>query len=397
VVNIGADLHRPMESDLVIVGGGPVGCAVAAITAKRFPTLIMEEHKDAGVPVQCAGLVTPRVIDMVGAQDTVLNRITGMVLHFPGGVVLRLDGKETKAVVVDRFRFDQRCMGRAVAAGAEYFTGAKFLDYAKKDDGMVVRSDNREDVRCQLLVGADGYKSTVAKMAEIPLPRDTVKGMECDIDHRMEEQTHVHVYLGNKVAPGFFAWKIPCGNFTRIGLCVSEGYGPPSGYLKSLIEAEKLDGVDRLDNYSGVIPLGVRKRTYADGVMIAGDAAAMAKPLSGGGLFTGMISAECAAETAIRALESKNCSARNLSQFQRLWKERIGKELDRGYRVRKVFVRLSDKKLDDVGKLMLRPSVREILESGDIDKPTELAPAVLRSVPSLLRFSPQILGSLLFK
>jgi digeranylgeranylglycerophospholipid reductase len=397
MVNIGADLHGTMESDLVVVGGGPVGCAVAAITAKRFPTLIMEEHRDAGVPVQCAGLVTPRVIDMVGAQDSVLNRISGMVLHFPGGADLRLDGKETKAVVVDRFRFDQRCMDRAVAAGAEYVTGAKFLDFTEKDGRMVIRTENREDIGCRLLVGADGYKSTVSKTAGLPPPRDTVKGIECDIDHRMGEQTHVHVYLGNKVAPGFFAWKIPCGNFTRIGLCVSEGYGPPSSYLKSLIEAEKLETATRLDNYSGVIPLGTREKTYADRVMITGDAAAMAKPLSGGGLFTGMISAECAAETALEAFEKGDLSARFLSRYQRLWKERIGRELDRGYRVRKVFVRLSDKKLDDVGKLMMRPAVKEILSSGDIDKPTELAPAVLRSVPSLLRFSPQILSSLLFK
>ncbi len=397
MVNIGADLHRVMEWDLVIVGGGPVGCAVAAITSGKHPTLIMEEHQDAGVPVQCAGLVTPRVIDMVGAQDSVLNRISGMVLHFPGGAILRLDGKETKAVVVDRFKFDQRCMDRAVAAGAEYVTGTKFLDFEVKDDRMVVRTDDRKDIRCKLLVGADGYKSTVSKAAGLPPPRDSVKGIECDIDDRMAEQTHVHVYLGNKVAPGFFAWKIPCGNFTRIGLCVSERHGPPSGYLKSLLEAEGLDGATRLDNYSGVIPLGTRKRTYADRVMITGDAAAMAKPLSGGGLFTGMISAECAAETALEALGKNDLSAISLSRYQSLWKERIGRELDRGYRVRKVFVRLSDKKLDDVGKLMLRPSVREILESGDIDRPTELAPAVLRSVPSLLRFSPQILGSLLFK
>jgi digeranylgeranylglycerophospholipid reductase len=397
VANIGADLLGPMDSDLVVVGGGPVGCTVAAITAKRFSTVVLEEHNDAGVPVQCAGLVTARVIDMVGAQDSILNRITGMVLHFPGGKDLRLDGNETKAVVVDRFKFDQRCKDQAVAAGARYVTGAKFLDFKHKEDGIVLRAEGQEDFRCRLLVGADGYKSSVSKMAGLPLPRDTVKGIACDVDHRMPEQSHVHVYLGNKVAPGFFAWKIPCGDFTRIGLCVSEGQNPPSTYLKSLMETEKLDGVKRLDTYSGVIPIGTLSKTYADRVMIAGDAAAMAKPLSGGGLFTGMISAECAAETALVVLENNDLSERSLSQYQRLWRDRIGRELDRGYRVRKVFVRLSDKKLDDVGKLMSRPDVMAILESGDIDRPTELAPAVLRSVPSLLRFSPQILGSLLFK
>jgi digeranylgeranylglycerophospholipid reductase len=386
-----------MEQDLVVVGGGPVGCAVAAITARKHPTVVLEEHVDAGLPVQCAGLVTARVIDMVGAQDSVLNRITGMVLHFPGGAEIRLDGEEVKAVVVDRFKYDQRCKDRAVEAGAQYLTGAKFLDYAVKDDGITVRVQGREDVRSKLLVGADGYKSTVSKMAGLPPPRDTVKGIESDLDRRMDEQSHVHVYLGNKVAPGFFAWKIPCGDFTRIGLCVSEGSGPPSAYLKSLMEAEGLDGAKRLATYSGVIPLGTRRRTYAERVMITGDAAGMAKPLSGGGLFTGMISAECAAATAMEVLQKNDMSERSLSEYQKKWKERIGRELDRGYRVRKVFVRLNDKKLDSVGKLMSKPNLKAILESGDIDRPTELAPAVLRSVPALLRFSPQILGSLLFK
>jgi flavin-dependent dehydrogenase len=320
-----------------------------------------------------------------------------MVLHFPGGAEIRLDGNETKAVVVDRYKFDQRCKDRAVEAGARYVTGAKFLDYTIKDDALTISSDGREDVRCRLLVGADGYKSSVSKMAGLPPPRDLVKGIECDIDLGMAEQSHVHVYLGNKVAPGFFAWKIPCGDFTRIGLCVSEGNGPPSTYLKTLMETEKLDGAKRLATYSGVIPLGTRGKTYAERVVIVGDAAAMAKPLSGGGLFTGLISAECAAATALEALEKNDLSESSLSSYQRLWKEKIGKELDRGYRVRKVFVRLNDKKLDGAGRLMSKPDVKAILESGDIDRPTDLAPAVLRSVPSLLRFSPQILGSLLFK
>ena len=397
MVNIGADLLRTMDPDLVVVGGGPVGCAVAAITANKFPTVVMEEHKDAGVPVQCAGLVTSRVIEMVGAQDSVLNNISGMVLHFPGGADLHLNGKETKAVVVDRYKFDQHCKDRAVAAGARYVTGSKFMDFAVKDDGIELWIDGQENVRCRLLVGADGYKSSVSKMAGLPSPRDSVKGIESDVDHRMAEQSHVHVYLGNRVAPGFFAWKIPCGDFTRIGLCVSEGYGPPSSYLKTLMETEKLDGAKKLATYSGVIPVGTLSKTYADRMMIVGDAAAMAKPLSGGGLYTGMISAECAAGTALEALQKNDLSEKALSDYQRKWKDKIGRELDRGYRVRKVFVRLSDKKLDAVGRLMSRPDVMAILESGDIDRPTELAPAVLRSVPSLLRFSPQILGSLLFK
>jgi flavin-dependent dehydrogenase len=131
--------------------------------------------------------------------------------------------------------------------------------------------------------------------------------------------------------------------------------------------------------------------------MIVGDAAAQAKPLSGGGLYTGMVAAECAARTAVEALKRNDFSIRMMSRYQEEWRSEIGKELDKGYRIRKVFVRLTDRKIDEVGKLMDRKDVLEILSQGDIDFPSRLAPSILRSIPSLLKLSPQILGSLLGK
>jgi flavin-dependent dehydrogenase len=86
-----------------------------------------------------------------------------------------------------------------------------------------------------------------------------------------------------------------------------------------------------------------------------------------------------------------------MSRYQERWRSEIGKELDKGYRIRKVFVRLNDRKIDEVGRLMNRRDVLEILSQGDIDYPSRLAPSILRSIPSLLKFSPQILGSLLGK
>jgi geranylgeranyl reductase family protein len=389
-----------MDSDLIVVGGGPVGSRVAALTAKSMRTLVFEEHEKVGTPVQCAGLVTPRVVEMAGAEGTVLNRISGGVVHFPGGISIELNGKETKAVVVDRMTFDIASQEMALDAGAEFITGTRYTSFFRDQDSLnveAVSGGEKRTLRANLLVGTDGYKSCVGRAAGIGQSRDMVRGIQADIDRKLDDQDCILVYLGQEIAPGFFAWMIPCGDFTRVGLCVSKGHGAPSSFLSSFLKTVGLGDAERLNSISGIIPIGPPQSTYADRVMVVGDAAAQAKPLSGGGLYTGMVAAECASRTAIESLEENDFSSRMMSRYQERWRSEIGKELDKGYRIRKVFVRLNDRKIDEVGRLMNRRDVLEILSQGDIDYPSRLAPSILRSIPSLLKFSPQILGSLLGK
>jgi hypothetical protein len=61
--------------------------------------------------------------------------------------------------------------------------------------------------------------------------------------------------------------------------------------------------------------------------------------------------------------------------------------------IRKAYVRLTDKKLEEVGKMLNRSEVREVLSTGDIDFPSVVAPQVLKTAPSLLKLAPQFLRS----
>jgi digeranylgeranylglycerophospholipid reductase len=387
-------------TDLVIVGGGPVGSTVASLTSSSISTVILEEHAQVGFPVQCTGLVAPRVVENASARTSVINSLNGVVVHFPGGQVLEVSSQETKAMVIDRTAFDRICSDRALDAGASLRTDAKFLSLSQSGGRVrieVREKRERKSIDSPLLIGADGYKSKVSRAIGLEPTHDVVRGIQVDLNHSMDDQRKVHMFLGRTVAPGFFGWLIPCGDFTRVGLGVSRRHGAPSQYLHSLLRTLELDGAERKRMYSGAIPIGAMSRTYSDNVLIVGDAAGHTKPLSGGGIYTGMRAAGCAARTALEAHAHGNFSAPFLSRYQECWKSEIGKELDRGLRVRKVFVRLNDKKLDEVGRLMNRPDVIDLLSQGDIDYPTRLAPSLLRSIPSLLRLSPQIIGSFLWK
>ena len=388
-----------MECDFLVVGAGPAGAMFASSVADRAKTVVLEEHERVGQPVQCTGLVAPRVVEMVGARDTVINRLDAVTFHFPAGGTLDIQGKGTKAVVLDRARFDQHCMEKAVDRGAELRQGERFLGLSLEGEGVNVRSrsgNGSSSYLARLIIGADGYKSNVAKNVGLGQPKDTVRGIQMDVAHRLDDQKRVHVFVGKDVAPGFFAWEIPCDDFTRVGVCVSRGRGPPVAYLNVLLKRLGMAQKRRISIISGIIPLGPPSRTYAERVMLLGDAAGQAKPLSGGGIYTGMVAGRCAAATALESLQSDDFSPRALSIYQLRWKEEIGKELERGYMLRKAYVRLQDKKLDEVRQTLDRPEVLSLLSDGDIDFPTVLASSILKAAPSLIKFAPQFLRSVLW-
>jgi geranylgeranyl reductase family protein len=387
---------KGMKCDVLVVGGGPTGCLAASGMAAELDVKVLEEHVRIGEPVQCAGLVTPRVVEMASASDAVLNRIDGVYVHFPGGRVIELQGNEVKAVVVDRGEFDRRCATLAQRAGAEVLTGRKDGQVERTSDGFRVDSEQGSH-ECRALLAADGYRSGVARSLGFRQAGDMVRGLEVDLRLKAEDQRKVKVFLGNDVAPGFFAWAIPCGDLTRVGLCVSRERGTPQDYLIRLLEAQGWAEAERVRTYSGAIPLGHLSRTYAERMLLAGDAAGMAKPISGGGLFTGMTAGKLAAETFLEAFRSGDLSEKRLSKYEERWKAVYGSELRNSYRVRKAFVRMSDRDLDKAGALLDKGKAKAVLSTGDIDFPTALASGLLRACPSLLTIAPLLIFRLLWR
>jgi len=381
-----------MHCEVAVVGGGPVGCFTAAHIGKGHSVVVLEEHLQVGVPEQCAGLIAPRVVEMAQADGSILNHIDGAVVHFPGGREVHLKGKETKAFVVDRRRFDESCLELALKNGATYCTGKRFVSLRRAKEGLTLELQGGEDVKTDLAIGADGYKSAFGRQTGLPTPREFVKGIQVDLTCTMDDQSSVDVWLGNKVAPGFFAWRIPCGDRTRLGLCVVEGL--PSDHLKSLIKLAGHEDDKRVQLYSGMIPVTALSRTSLERIMLVGDAAGQVKPISGGGLYPGLTAARIAGRVATEALDCGDLSEKMLRRYDREWKAELGTGLDRGHRVRKAFLRMDDKDLDRAGRSLDTEEARMVLSRGDIDHPTEIARDLLKAAPGLMRFAPQLLASM---
>ncbi len=362
-------------TDIAVVGGGPAGSACAALLARGHDVTVFEEHPRIGVPVQCAGLISDAAIRLSGVSPSFLATVYGAEAVFPDGTVVEVRSKKPKARVVDRSELDSLMAARAMDAGAEYRTSERVLSVGVSD-GVVLEHPSGT-TRADLAIGADGPASVVAASIGNNAPSEMIRGIQADVRAGMDRQDMFRMHLGSEFAPGFFAWEIPCGDFTRVGLCTSWSAGPPAPYLKHLLS--RLGYSDKVIGMScGRIPVGRRRTMSSDRIMLVGDAASQIKPISGGGIYPSMMAAPLLAEVASSAIAENDLSAKRLGEYDRRFEAVVGRELRSGARIRRWFVRMDDDDLNRAGGYSARQDVRTVLDTMEIDNPVTVIPKLLR-------------------
>jgi digeranylgeranylglycerophospholipid reductase len=388
--------------DVAVVGGGPIGCFVAQhLASKERHVAVFEEHPTIGQPVHCAGLVTRRVFDITHCPHTriVQNKIYGAHIHGPSGTMLTIGGDKLHALVIDRRRFDETLAENARQAGVELKPEHKLITAQKDKEGVALSLQHKSttsSVHCAILIGADGPHSSVRKTFKFPHPTEMLQGIGAELTDTSLDPAFVHILLGHRIAPGFFAWIIPTnpqGTTARIGLCINkQAVSPLTHYFNVLLGHPLLHGTTVLQKFGGAIPLGPLKRTATDHLLLVGDAAAQVKPTSGGGIYPGLLCAIHCARTTEQALQQQRCDAEALQSYHINWTKEIGRELSLGMRFRRIFRTFTDAQLTKyLDKLNNRKTLDAINTYGDIDYPSRLAFPVLRASPSLVSLLPSLL------
>jgi geranylgeranyl reductase family protein len=359
--------------DLVVAGAGPGGLYAAVQALKRgLKVHVFDKKTVVGVPVKCGEYFPVRkemeyllpsagdymhVFDV--PQDAVDNFCKTIRVISPKGREFEFD---FEAYVLDRTRLEQDVAKKVVDLGGTIELGTP-VDLFNNDGELVVGKSKAESVTAKVVIAADGFPSKVAKSAGI-LTEDylTPNNIAINYEYLMGDlgvdQSVTEMYFGMEFAPGGYGWIIPKGSGTaNVGIGIRTSFSERNdgkGYLDYFLREcdltkHKLEGGKPGRMIADVLPVdGPLKSTYSDHVMAVGDAAAMVMPTNGGGISTAMITGEIAGQIAADHVQK----GVPLSEYERRWKQVMGKEMYVSTKLR----RLADRfmKNDLLFHLMLR-------------------------------------------
>ncbi len=350
--------------DVAVIGGGPTGSHVAyRLAGMGYGVVVVEQKASLGEPVCCTGIISQECATSFAIDESVIwRRVNSARVLSPSGKRLNLWRPEPQACIVDRPAFNVALANRAQAKGVEYLLNSPVRSIEVGNGGVSLEttySGGRVNLlQARAAVLATGFSSPLIERLGFGKCGDFVGGVQAEIATTGVDE--VEVYLGQAIAPAFFAWLVPTSpQRALVGLMSRRS---PGLYLEKLISSLQAQGkiasASAKFSYGG-IPLKPLARTCSDRLIVVGSAAGQVKPTTGGGIYYGLLCADIAADTLHRALDNDTLSARNLANYEREWKKKLGKELKVGYWARKLYESLSD---NQVNRLF------EIINSNGIDK-----------------------------
>ena len=376
----------PAMHDVVIIGGGPAGLfAGARLAAAGFETVVLEEHSSVGEPVHCTGVLSADAFDEFNlSRRSLLNPLTTARFRSPAGHEVMYAAERAEAVVIDRRAFDQDLLDGAVSAGARIASGTRVSSVRINDSGVTVKTQSVEH-QARACILACGANYSLHRQVGLGMPRLFLHTAQLEL--AAARLGDVELHFGAEIAPKGFGWVVPVSRpreqCARVGV-MCDGDAPR--YFQRLAARVAArwglaDG-DRATPRQKILPLAPISRTYGDRLLAIGDAAGLVKPTTGGGIYYSLVSAAIAADTLADAMSRNDLTARRLSRYEDLWRERLSAEFQAQTRLRLLAHRMNDSEIEQLFDLARTDGVMPIVRrTASFNRHRKLILALLKHPP----------------
>lgn len=268
-----------MDYDVIIIGSGPAGCSAAHFLADSGLKIAMIERLDRDGFVKyhkiCGGGVGEKAFaDLPLKDDEIRNRIEGIGLSFPDGKHISI---RSKGYIIDRPKFLDRIRKECMDKGIRIMKDS-VIDVFEKDGEYTVTGVSGLWHSCKYIIGADGVYSVVRRSLFNSSPKECIPVTEYIV--REDPPGDLEFTVGPKYRGGY-GWRFPCGG----NLCTS-----------AVNHREEMECISKGSRF---IPTGGVGDIVKGNAMLIGDSAAMANPISYGGLRTAILSGRMAAKAVI--------------------------------------------------------------------------------------------------
>ncbi|MHA1148062.1 MAG: geranylgeranyl reductase family protein [Promethearchaeota archaeon] len=367
--------------DVCIIGGNISGnylCYLLSHT--KLKIAVIEEHKEIGLPFQCAGIVSKKLSELISLPlEIILNRVKIAKVVAPSGKYIKLGGEE-EPYIIDRVAFDKLFYEKVnQKENITYFLGERFesFKYSKKNrEKKIIIQTSKRKIKAKMIIGCDGPLSTVGKLLNIK--NKVIYGTQIRVKANYNPNEAVMFF--NPHWKELFGWIVPEGNnhIYRIGMGAAiHIHKKFKNYLKIL----KINNNAILDRQGGIIPYGMMNKCAFENCLLLGDAAGQVKATTGGGIVMLLTAAKYAASCIKKCFKSNNFSQKFIKKhYENQCSATIGHQLKIHFIIRKIFEHFTSDDYEMFFQIVKISHVEELISLyGDMDFPRTLFIKLLKN------------------
>ena len=314
--------------DVVIVGAGPAGSTAARALVQGGARVCLVDKARFPRPKPCGGALSPRTIRHLphGFEKIVRTQVRRAVFTFRSGRPFEVVSAAPMGYMVCRDEFDAWLKAGAEEAGVSVREGMPVRAIEETGAGITVRAGG-EALWAPTVIGADGANSLVAAQLLPARPPARYVALEAEVPqdgHPLGETVLVDVgaYAGG------YAWAFPKGDRVNVGVMVEYARGRDlhTAFANFVANQSALPAVAAGSQH--VAPVAAPRSTPVPcarpGVLLVGDAAHLADPFLGEGIYYAVRSGCLAARAVLRGVGRTETAAGYAGYIQsQVWPDLI--------------------------------------------------------------------------
>jgi len=333
--------------DIAIAGAGCTGNYLALVLSELgFKVIVLEQKSDAGLNICCTGIVSAECYELlsnkINLKASVLNKAHILA---PFSHTIDIQSNSDIAYIIERNRLEKSLAAGAIDNGATIIYSTTVKDITTVTDRVYInasKNGKHEQFESRIAIITTGYGSKLPLAAGLGRIENYIIGTQAEIE--LLNCNGLEIYLDKNFAPAGFAWLVPTWNNKGFAglLCQSS----PVLYMDKFLRQLEAQGSIANGEYiasAQPIPVKPLNNTFSERILVVGEAAGQVKPLTGGGIYYGIISADIAVEVIKDAFQSNDFSRQQLSIYQHRWHKLLMKELNTSYQLRAFWGKLNNK------------------------------------------------------